>query len=232
MNVNDIMTPYVITVRDDATVADAVQLMLSRHISGLPVVDAKGNLVGIVTEGDFLRRVESGTQMRRPRWVEVMLGPGRMAGDYVHSHARKVAEVMSREVATTTADTPAEEAVALMERKRVKRLPVLRDGRLVGIVSRANLLRSLLAGLTTAPAVAANDSELRTRIFTELQKQDWFPRATVDLTVRDGVVRLAGVIFDARERAAMRVAVENVPGVRGIDDQMVLVDPLSGLIIT
>ena len=117
--------------------------MLQNRISGLPVVDAQGNLVGMVTEGDFLRRGEIGTQRRRPKWLEFLVGPGRLADEYVHPPAEKVEEVMTRDPVTVSEDDSLETVVELMERRRIKRLPVLRDGKMVGIVSRANLMHAL-----------------------------------------------------------------------------------------
>jgi CBS domain-containing protein len=139
------MTGRVVTVAPDASVLEAIRLMLERHISGLPVIDASGALVGVITEGDFLRRVETGTERKRPRWLELVLGPRRLAEEYVHTHARRVEEVMTREPITVTEDTPLDDVVKIMERRRIKRLPVMRGSQLVGVVSRANLLHALAA---------------------------------------------------------------------------------------
>ena len=139
----DVMTANVITVAPHAPILAALQLMLQHHISGLPVVDEKRNLVGIVTEGDFLRRAETGTERQRSRWFEFLIGPGALAGDYVHTHGRRVDEVMTGDVRTVADDAPLDVIVALMEKHRIKRIPVVRGGELVGIVSRANLLHAL-----------------------------------------------------------------------------------------
>ena len=146
MKVRDIMTSPVISVTPDSTVLEAVRIMLQRHISGLPVIEKSGELVGIVTEGDFLRRAETGTQRRRPRWLEYLVGPGRLADEYTRSHGRKVYEIMTFGALTVTEDTPLDEVVRLMEKRRIKRLPVVRGTAVVGIVSRANLVHAL-AGL-------------------------------------------------------------------------------------
>ena len=144
MKAVDIMTRRVISVGRDASVFEAARLMLQHRISGLPVVDPAGILVGMITEGDFLRRAEAGTERHRPRWLEVFLGPGRAAVEYTHSHGRKVYEVMSDQPYSVSEDTPLEKIVDLMESHRIKRVPVTRDGRLIGIVSRANLMRAML----------------------------------------------------------------------------------------
>jgi CBS domain-containing protein len=130
----DVMTRRVITIAVDASIREALQLMLQHNISGLPVIDKTGNLAGIVTEGDFLRRSETGTERKRPRWLEFLLGPGRLAADYAHTHAHKVNEVITWDVQTITEDAPLDEIVALMEKHRIKRVSVVRGNELVGIV--------------------------------------------------------------------------------------------------
>src|ERR1700680_2785853 len=164
MKARDVMTPRVISIETDAPIMQAVRLMLQTRISGLPVVGPKGELVGIVTEGDFLRRGEIGTQRRRTRWLEFLIGPGRLADEYVHASGRKVDEVMTREPFTITEDTPLDEVVQLMERHRIKRLPVVREGQLVGIVSRANIMHALVSLVPEAPAPAGNDAAIRAQI--------------------------------------------------------------------
>jgi CBS domain-containing protein len=231
MRISDVMTRHVITAKPEMPIAEAVQLMLQHRISGLPVVDGEGRLVGVVTEGDFLRRAETGTQRRHARWLELLLGPGRLAGEFVQAHGRKVGEIMSREPVTAREDMPLATAVALMERRRVKRLPVLRDGSLVGIVTRANLLRALAGVLAHPGPVPPGDSAIRERILAVLERQPWAPRSSIDVQVRAGVVELWGVIFDEREREALRVAAENVPGVREVRDHLAWVEPYSGTVI-
>ncbi len=227
MQVKDIMTPKVIWIDRDASVLKAAQLMLQNHISGLPVTDKKGNLVGIVTEGDFLRRSELGTQRRRPKWLEFIVGPGRLADEYAHASGRKVEEIMTPDPCTVAEDDSLEDLVEVMQRRRIKRLPVVREGRIVGIVSRANLMHALasLAG-ETAPA-RKSDRSMRGKILTVLSGQHWAPN--VNVVVRNGVVELSGVITDERERRGLIVLVENVPGVKEVHDHMVWVEPMSGV---
>ena len=143
MNASDVMTRKVVSVRLDAPVGDAIRLMLDHRISGPPVVDGDSKVIGILTEGDLLRRAETGTERHRPRWLELLLGPGRLAGEYVRTHGRKVGEIMTEDVVSVAEDTPLVEIVRLMEGHRVKRLPVLRGDALVGIVTRADLVRTL-----------------------------------------------------------------------------------------
>ena len=231
MKAAEVMTRGAITVTAESTVEDAARLMLSRRISGLPVVDASGALAGMLTEGDLLRRAEIGTERRHARWVELLLGPGRLARDYVQTHAGKVGAIMTREVVSIAPNTPLDAAVALMEKHRVKRLPVLEHGRLVGILSRANLLAALVEATGKTEAAATSDREIHRRLLAELDKQRWAPRASLDITVRRGVVELSGIVTDEREREALRVAAERLPGVTGVRDHLVWVEPISGMVI-
>jgi CBS domain-containing protein len=229
MQARDVMTPRVISIEVDAPVMRAVHLMLQNRISGLPVVGPKGELVGMVTEGDFLRRREIATQRRRNRWLEFLIGPGRLADEYVHAHGRKVDEVMTRELFTVPEDAPLDEVVRLMERHRIKRVPVLRGGQLVGIVTRANIMHALVSLAAEAKAPAGDDATIRDQILAECKKQSWAP--ITNLVVRNGVVDLWGVITDDRERQALIVASENVPGVKAVHDHLVWMEPMSGFVI-
>ena len=231
MNASDVMTRTLLSVRPHATVAEAIRTMLDNRISGLPVIDEAGRLVGILTEGDLLRRGEMGTERQRSRWLEILMGPGRLAGEYVRTHGRKIGEVMTRDVVSVTLDTPLKEVVELMERHRIKRVPVLDGEVLVGILSRADLLRALLGALEEKPAAATTDEEIRERIRRELAKTAWVPRDGIAITVENGVVDLNGVILDEKERQALRVAAENVPGVKAVEDHLVWVEPVTGTII-
>ena len=227
MQVRDVMTANVITVPAQATILEAARTMLRNRVSGLPVVDAEGKLVGMVTEGDFLRRSEIGTERRRPRWLEFVLGPGRMAEEYVRAAGRKVEDVMTRDPVTVCEGDDLETVVELMERRRVKRFPVLRDGKIVGIVSRANLMRALVSLARTEEAPADGDPALRELIVAAFAKQPWAPH--VNVVVRGSVAELWGTITDERERQACIVTAENVAGVRAVHDHLVWVEPISGM---
>ena len=232
MRAKDVMTTYVLTIGSDASVMQAAQLMLKNQISGLPVVDATGSLAGIVTEGDFLRRGEIGTEHRRPRWLEFLIGPGRLAGEYVRACGRKVDEIMSTDLHTVTEDTPLGVVVDLMERYRIKRLPVVQGRRLVGIVSRANLLHAVASlAQNAAQSTTGSDDALRQRLLADLKKSAWAPREMLNVIVCDGVVDLWGTITDERERQALIVAAENVPGVKRVRDHLVWIEPFSGMAV-
>jgi len=231
MKAKDVMTSPVISIEPDASIWQAVRIMLQRHISGLPVIDQKGGLVGFVTEGDFLRRAETETQRRRPRWLECLIGPGRLADEYTRAHGRKVSEIMTADPLTITEDTPLDEIVRLMEKRQIKRLPVVRDQQVVGIISRANLVHALASVARDIRPTSAGDQAIRDRILAELASQSWAPIALVDVLVRDGVVELWGMITEERERKAIVVAAENAPGVKAVNDHLSWVEAISGMVL-
>jgi CBS domain-containing protein len=231
MLAGDVMTREVISVAPDASAMQAGTLMLKHQISGLPVVDSSGILLGIISEGDFLRRAELGTQRRRARWLEFLIGPGRLAREYVHACGRKATEIMTPNPYTVSEATPLREVVQLMERHQIKRVPVVCARRLVGIVSRADLLRSLARLAPAAETVATNDPEIRARVMAELRKQSWAPLDLINVIVRDRTVDLQGTITDDSARQAMIVAAETVPGVRAVQDHLVWVEPVSGMAV-
>ncbi len=230
MNVGNIMTQEVISVSPDTTVSEAVSIMLQERISGLPVINSAHALIGIVTEGDFLRRAETGTEKKRPHWMELFIGPNALAGEYVHTHARVVADVMTRDVAVATEDMSLDQAVDLMERRSVKRLPVLRNGRVVGIIARANLLHALVASPPQAKQEAA-DRAIREQVERDLAQHSWNARQ-FHAVVKDGVVDLWGYITHERHRDAIRLAAENVAGVKRVRDHLAWVEPCTGIVVS
>ena len=229
MKAKDVMTRPVISIEPDMSVQQAAQLMLQRRISGLPVIDKSGRLVGIVTEADFLRRAETRTQRRRARWLEFLMGPGRLADEYVHTHGRKVKEVMTPDPQTVPEDCPLDEVVRLMEKRRIKRLPVTRADQVIGIVSRANLLHALASVGSDVKSPTPNDEAIRERLLAKLSKQNWAPLALINIVVHNGIVELWGTITDERERQAIVVAAENISGVKAVRDHLAWVDAMSGM---
>jgi CBS domain-containing protein len=218
MQARDIMTTPVITVTPDTLVADVARLLLERGISAAPVVGADGGLVGIVSEGDLVGRPETGAEERRSWWLRLLAGPQDTARDYVRIHGRRVADVMTREVRTVTEEASITEVTRLLETHRIKRVPVVRDGRVVGIVSRADLLRGF-GSRQPPPAVAADDRALRARVLAALRDAGAAP-GLVNVVASDGVVHLWGAVDSEEQRQACRVAAENVPGVRGVDNHL------------
>lgn len=232
MRADEVMTAQVVTVAPDAPVAEAVKLMLDRRVSGLPVVDPTGRLIGVITEGDLLRRSELGTEKKRTGWLDFLFGPGRSAADYVQSHGLKVEDVMTRSPIVVAPTTGLDEVVGLMTERRIKRLPVVAGGKLVGIVSRADMLRALSGAFAAQPAPEVlDDLALQGRIDAALACESWAPRSSISVEVKDGSVSLWGTILDERQREAIRVAVETAAPGRAIIDHMVWVEPFSGAIL-
>jgi CBS domain-containing protein len=227
MRAHQIMTRPVITVSPETRIVEAANIMLQRHVSGLPVVDAAGKLVGIVSEGDLIRRPEIGTQKKRARWLGFLTGPGKLAKDFVHEQGRKVGEVMTSSPLTVAEDTTLADIADLMENNNIKRLPVMRGDALVGIVSRANLLQAVASLARYIPDPTADDDHIRNRLIAALQKQDWCPFG-LNVIVRDGIVHLSGVITDERSRLAAIVSAENIDGVKKVHDHLCWVDTMSG----
>lgn len=237
MQARDLMVegPNVVAVRADDSIYTAIRLMLKKGISGLPVVEDgpldTRRLVGIVTEGDFLRRRETKTLRRRPRWLEFLAGPGKLAEEYVRASSRKVGAVMTAPVVTVTEDTPVEDIVQIMEQRHIKRVPVVRGDTLIGIITRANMLRALVREAGRMMEFSASDQAIKQRLLAELKKQSWGSAALIDVSVKEGSVKLTGAIMDERQRSAIVVAASNLPGVRAIEDHMALVEPVSGMAI-
>lgn len=235
MRVADIMTSPVTGIDPTASIAEAAQVMLTGRISGLPVVNADRHLIGIVTESDFLRRVELGTQKKRSRWLELIHGTGKLAEDYVHAAGRKVADVMTSGVIAISPDASLEELVALMQAHRIKRVPVVGKGKLVGIVSRSDLMRAMLRLMPAADPTAQNgardDETIRKAIVADLAAQPWVGSSNIRVSVHQGAVELAGMVSHDSQRKAARVVAENIPGITSVSDSLAEVEPISGVYI-
>ncbi len=231
MDVSDVMTRGIVSATPDMNLEDAARLMVQARLSGLPVIDQLGTLVGMITEGDLLRRAELGTAGDGPGWLTSFFSPGRSAQDYIRTHARKVGDLMTRDVVTVGEEAPLADVVALMQSHGIKRLPVIKEGRLVGIVARADLLKALARALPDPATCAVSDAELHKRLETEIKSQSWLPQANFGASVEDGVVIYFGTIHDERERTALHVIAENTAGVKGVHDGLVCVEPMSGVII-
>ncbi len=229
MKASDVMRRELITAKAEMTIDDAVHLMVVNRISGLPVVDSAGAVVGLISEGDLLRRTELGTEARTSSWIGWLAGQGRAARAYVREHARKVGEVMTTPVITVTPETALADIVAIMESRHIKRVPVVENGRLVGMLTRSDVIRALEGLLPQADTRLVPDAELRRRVLESLREQKWAPRASFDVRVENGVAELLGVITDEPSREATRVLVENTPGVRAVVDHLTWIEPMSGI---
>ena len=219
MRAHHIMTQHVISIGADASIVEAAKMMLRYHISGLPVIDASGKLIGIVSEGDFIRRAEIGTEAKRGRWLKFLVGTSRIAADFVHAHGRKVGEIMTPNPLTVTEDTPLDQIVRIMESRSVKRLPVLRGDRLVGIVTRSDFLATVADLASTAAGPSADDERIRNEVAAAIAQAAWRP-CKLKVAVRDGIVSLSGVVESKNARLATVVAAENVGGVKQVVDNL------------
>lgn len=231
MLAQNVMSAPVISVVPSTSIADAARLMLIHRISGLPVVKPDGAILGIVSEGDFLRRKELGTEVKRSRWLEFLLGPGKAADEYVRTRGRKVEEVMSTNVITAEPNTPLESIVQTMTERHIKRVPIVVDGKVVGIVARSDILQALANSLPSKNELPLGDADIEAAVVAELAGQRWSRNGFIKVRVKDGVAELSGCIFDERERLASCVAAENVRGVKSVSDQLTWIEPISGMVI-
>jgi CBS domain-containing protein len=219
MRAQEIMSRHVITIGADASVSEAIRLMLSHHIGGLPVIDAQGKLIGIISESDFLRRGEISTEKKRGRWLALLVGEEQEALDFVRQHGRKVNEIMSPSPITVGEDTSLEQIVQLMESRNVKRFPVMRGEQLVGMVARADFLSAIANGSLAAGRHSEDDSRIRNAVIAALSRASWRPCA-LNVSVHEGVVTLRGTVKGDNARKAAVVAAENVRGVDRVKDQL------------
>jgi CBS domain-containing protein len=220
MKARDVMTIELQTIGPEASIADAARLMLEHRVSALPVVRPNNELIGILSEGDLIRRVEIGTARTPSRWHALMSSEAALAAAYIKSHARLVGDVMILSVVTVSEETPLIEIADLMERYHIKRLPVTRNEILVGLVSRADLLRALVLHGDAQASTITTDQEIQEKILAELNRQPWGFIGAASVAVTDGVVHLWGEVLSDTERQAARVAAEGVLGVLGVVDHL------------
>lgn len=221
MKAIDVMVHDVVTVEPDEDVAEAIKLLAEYDVSALPVVDADDNLVGIISEADLVRRKEIGTEKRRTWWIEALIPASMLAEEFAKSHGRRVSEVMSTDVVSATEETPLDEIATLLEKHRIKRIPILRDGKLVGIVSRSNLIQALASARTRSGNGLETDREIRLELLDRLGEESWTDFGSRNVIVSNGVVHLWGLVGSEEERKALLALAEEVPGVKGVSDEMI-----------
>ncbi len=226
MKAMDVMVRDVVTVSPDDDVADAIQLLADYDVSALPVVDDDENVVGIISEADLLHREEIGTEKHRPWWLEAVTPASTLAGEFAKSHGRRVAEIMSTDVVSASEDTPLGEIATLLERHRIKRVPILRSGKLVGIVSRSNLIQALASSQARTSGVGAGsgvdaDRKIRLELLDRLEDQDWTDFGERNVIVSDGIVHMWGLVGSPEEHKALLALAEGVPGVVSVSDEMI-----------
>lgn len=224
LHAQDIMTRKVVTVRSDSTISEAAAQMVRHSISAVPVVD-DGLLVGIISEGDLVHRAEIGTAERsRSWWLTLFRDPSTMAKEYARSHSRHVADLMTRTVRSVEEKASVEQIAELMDRARIKRVPVTRGGAVVGIVSRADLVKAIAGAKPEDTDAHPSDEGIRTRLLEELGLQPWASATQIGVEVRDGFVSFWGTVNSEEERRASRILAENLAGVRGVEDHRLAID--------
>jgi CBS domain-containing protein len=221
MKAMDVMVRDVLTVKPDTSINEVVRLLADNDISALPVVDDQGQIVGIISEADLLRREEIGTERRRPWWLEAMTPATTLADEFAKSHGRRVAELMSSQVVSASEDAPLIEIASLLERNRIKRVPITKDGKLVGIVSRSNIIQALASSKGESDSERHSDRAIRLEVLARLGEQDWTDFGSRNIIVDGGVVHLWGLVGSAEERKALMSLAEGVPGVVGVVDEMI-----------
>src|SRR5215471_4188389 len=223
MKAADVMVSPVITVGPECSVRDVAETLLENRISAVLVVSNGGDLVGIVSEGDLIRRTEIDTEQRRSRWLALLIGAQPLAAEFVKSHTRRVADVMTRDVIVATPDTPLRHIAALLEKNGIKRVPIVSNGKLVGIVSRANLVQALASARKEIKAAAAtSDRMIREELLLRLRTEPWARTSRLNVIVHDGTVELWGAVRSRAEKQAIRLAAELTPGVRAVSDNLIV----------
>jgi CBS domain-containing protein len=221
MKARDVMVAPVITATPHAAVKDVAELFVENNISAAPVVDDRGRVIGIISDGDLLHRAEIDTEKRRSCWLRAFVDSDTLAREYTKSHARKVGDAMTRNVISAAPDTPLHEIADLLERHSIKRVPILENGQLVGIVSRSNLVQAV-ASFGKSLEIPVSDTTIRDRLLTHLRAQTWAHTGLLNVTVSGGIVDLWGIAKSQNERKAIRVAAEATPGVNAVNDHLTL----------
>lgn len=215
----DIMFEGVISATPNHTVQDAARLMLENGVSALPVIDAEGKLVGIVSESDLMRHVDADTDHHRSWWLRALMGQEGLADEYIRENARRIVDVMTKTVITASPDMPVRELADTLERNGIKRVPIIRDGKVVGIVSRANLLRALARGdLADQHHRQQTDENLREAVLARFNTEPWARTSLINVNVHGGAVKLSGIVDSLAEKKALRLAAELTEGVRSVED--------------
>jgi CBS domain-containing protein len=225
MKAKDVMVTNVITVGPEASVPEVANILCRNQISALPVVDRRGKLVGIISEGDLVRRAELGTDYRRSWWLDIFARKSKeaLAIEYRKSHARRVKDLMTQKVITAKTGTSLRDIAILLEKNRIKRVPIIASSKVVGIVSRANLIQALASTRKESAQSTITDSTIRKRVMAQFKSERWSKHSILNATVQDRAVKLWGIVDSEAEKEAARVAVEQVAGIRAIENNVVVV---------
>ena len=225
MNAADIMTTSVIAVGPETGVREIAELLLAKRISAVPVVDGEYRVLGIVSEGDLMRRLENDSEERHSWWIEHFFSQSHDAEHYIKAHGRTASDVMTRDVITVSVDMPLHEIAATLERNHIKRVPVTDNNKLVGIVSRANLLHGLTAGPVPEQSRSVDDRTIRDSLMHELSEEVGLVSGRINVTVHDGMVQLWGIVYSEKEKQAAELAATNTPGVRSVENFLGMIPP-------
>lgn len=225
MIAKDLMTTNLTVISPDATVLEAAETMLRSGVGGLPVLDSKGNLVGVITKGDLIRRAEIATDLRRSGFARVRAGQERMAADYIKAHGKRVDQVMTKVLYTVSETTPLQTVADILDHRRINRVLVIDGQRLAGVISRTDLLRLLVDERKLPSSRAHADDEIRQTLISLYAGESWAPLASIDIFVSSGIVELVGTVQNETQRTALIIAAESVPGVKSVTDRLVRAGP-------
>lgn len=220
MKASEVMAKDVVTVGPQTPVKDAAELMAKHRISGLPVVGDDGHLIGILSESDLLHRAEMGTERKRKWWLNAFVDADKLAREYAAAHAHRAEDIMTKAVHTIEADADLAQVAALFDRRRLKRLPVLKDGKLVGIITRGDLVRALVQRQTAAASAPVDPQAIANVIRARMRHETWLDSSLVSVNVEKGIAELTGFVASHDQHRALRLLVEGTPGVTGVDDQL------------
>jgi CBS domain-containing protein len=228
MKAQDIMTRDVTTVSPDTSVRDIAGLMMEKHISGVPVLTGDGKIVGMVSQSDLLHRAELATERKHKWWFRTFADSDALAREYAKAHGLKAHDIMSRYVVSVRDDAELRDVADILDSHRIKRVPVMQEGRLVGIITRGDLVRALSQVQISKAAKKIDNAALHKALHDRIRAQSWINDSYINLTVNDGVVELWGFVVTIDQHRALRALVEETDGVRRVEDQLSVAGPLRG----
>jgi len=230
MKAHEIMTTAVVTAKPETPVQEIAALMTAKRISGVPVLGTQGHLLGMVSQSDLLQRKEIGTVPRHKWWLRVFSDPDRLAREYSKTHGMRAQDVMTRHVITVQADANLNEVAAILDRSKIKRVPVLRDGKMVGLIARSDLVKVLSQTASAEATGNVHDGDLQRVLNDKMKSQPWLDASFLNVIVENGTVQLWGLVSSDDQREALRTLVEETAGVKKVDDRLSVGRPAMGAI--
>jgi CBS domain-containing protein len=228
MKAQDIMTRDVVTVRPNASVQDIAKLMVEKHISGIPVVNDDGAVIGMVSQTDLMHRAEVGTEPKRKWWFRAFADANTLARDFVKAHGHAAHDIMARQIVSVRPDAELRDVADIMDKYKVKRVPVVQDGKLVGVVTRGDLVRALSLSQIVKSDKKVDNAALHKTLKDRLHKHAWVNESFINLVVEDGVVEMWGYVESADQKRALRVLIEETEGVAKVVDKVSIGTPYRG----